>query len=126
VGIEKAKRMLFTGDLINGKEAEAMGLILKSVPLQDLEKTVQLLVSRIKSVPQNQLWMHKQVINRFAEGQVANAQRLATIFDGITRNSPEGVAFQQSAQKHGFKHAIKERDEPGRTLEYRKVWKSVL
>jgi len=126
VGIEKAKRILFTGDLIPGKEAEAMGLILKSVPLAELEKTVQLLADRIKTVPQNQNWMNKRVINSYVEGSVERAQKLATIFDGITRNSPEGVAFQQSAEKNGFKHAIKERDEPGRTPEYLRVWKSVL
>lgn len=126
VGIEKAKRMLFTGDLIGGKEAQAMGLIPKSVPAAQLEETVALLVDRIKTVPQNQLWMHKQVINSFVEGPLANAQRLATVFDGITRNSPEGIAFQQLAQREGFKEAVKARDEPGRTAEYMKTWKSRL
>ncbi|RSL84370.1 hypothetical protein CEP52_016452, partial [Fusarium oligoseptatum] len=60
VGIEKAKRMLFTGDLISGKEAEAMGLILKAVPHPQLEETVRLLTDRIGTVPVNQNWMHKQ------------------------------------------------------------------
>lgn len=126
VGVEKAKRLLFTGDLIPGTEAEALGLVLKSVPLEELEVTVGLLVDRIKTVPQNQIWMHKQVINGFVEGQVANAQRLVTVFDGITRNSPEGIAFQQTAEKNGFKSAIHARDEPGRSIQYQKVWKSVL
>jgi len=51
IGPERAKRMLFTGDLINGKEAEAMGLVLKAVPENQLEETVRLLVGRIKTVP---------------------------------------------------------------------------
>lgn len=126
VGLEKAKRMLFTGDLINGKEAEAMGLILKSVSEDQLEHTVRLLTDRIKTVPVNQNWMHKMVINGYADGQVERAQKLATVFDGITRNSPEGVAWQQLAQKNGFKAAIAERDQPGRTDEYRRKWKSQL
>jgi enoyl-CoA hydratase len=126
VGLEKAKRLLFTGDLISGRDAEAMGLVLKSVPLAELEETVQLLVERIKTVPVNQLWMHKQVVNSFAEGSLEQAQRLATVFDGITRNSPEGVQFQKLAQNKGFKSAIAARDAPGRTDKYRKVWKSVL
>jgi len=126
VGVEKAKRLLFTGDLISGKEAAAMGLILKSVPMEQLEGTVRLLTKRIASVPINQNWMNKLVINGFAEVQLERAQKLATIFDGITRNSPEGIRFQNLAQEAGFKAAIAKRDEPGRTEEYRKKWKSVL
>ncbi|GFF52805.1 3-hydroxypropionyl-coenzyme A dehydratase [Aspergillus lentulus] len=103
IGVEKAKRMLFTGDLLSGKEAADMGLILKAVPESQLEKAVQLLADRIKDVPANQNWMHKQVINGFVEGQLQNAQKLATVFDGITRNLPEGVAFQTLAKDRGFK-----------------------
>ncbi|KAI5362183.1 putative enoyl-CoA hydratase/isomerase, ClpP/crotonase-like domain superfamily [Septoria linicola] len=126
LGVEKAKRMLFTGDLISGTEAERIGLVLKAVPEAKLDESVHLLAQRIASVPADQNWMHKQVINGFAEGQLAQAQKLATIFDGITRNSPSGVGFQQLAKEKGFKAAIAARDQPGRTEEYRKVWKSVL
>lgn len=126
IGAENAKRMLFTGDLISGSEAAAMRLVLKAVPEEELEETVTLLVDRIKNVPVNQLWMQKQVINSTIEGTVGASQRLATVFDGITRNSPEGVAFQQLARREGFRAAVAARDEPGRTEEYRKKWKSVL
>lgn len=125
-GAEKAKRMLFTGDLISGSEAAAMGLVLKAVPHAQLEETVNLLTERIKTVPINQLWMQKQVINSTIEGGVYSSQRLASIFDGITRNSPEGVDFQQLAQRVGFKAAVSARDEPGQNEEYRRKWKSVL
>lgn len=37
LGAEKAKRMLLTGDLITGKEAQAIGLIHKAVPASDLD-----------------------------------------------------------------------------------------
>lgn len=126
VGMEKAKRMLFTGDLVDGKEAAAMGLVLRSVPAAELEAAVRLLTDRIAAVPVNQLWMQKQMINSTFEAQVAASQRLATVFDGITRNSPEGVAFQGLAANKGFKAAVAARDEPGRTPAYRKVWKSSL
>ncbi|KAM3416364.1 hypothetical protein BST61_g7965 [Cercospora zeina] len=126
LGVEKAKRMLFTGDLISGSEAERMGLILKAVPLAELDDAVRMLTERIASVPADQNWMHKQVINSFAEAQLGQAQNLATVFDEITRNSPSGVAFQQLAQKDGFKAAVAARDQPGRTEAYRKTWKSVL
>lgn len=126
VGMERAKRMLLTGDLVDGREAAAMGLVLRSVPRAELEAAVRLLTDRIKEVPVNQLWMQKQMINSTFEAQVAASQRLATVFDGITRNSPEGVAFQGLAAEKGFKAAVAARDEPGRTPAYRKVWKSSL
>lgn len=126
IGVEKAKRMLFTGDLISGAEAADMGLVLKAVPEEELEETVLLLANRIASVPQNQLWMQKQVINGLIEGPLLRSQKLSTIFDGITRNSPEGVAFQELSKEKGFKAAIQERDSPARSERYGKVWKSVL
>ncbi|EXV02267.1 enoyl-CoA hydratase/isomerase family protein [Metarhizium robertsii] len=126
IGPEKAKRMLFTGDLIDGKEAASMGLVLMSVPEAELEETVSLLANRIKTVPINQLWMHKQVINSGIESSVRSSQRLATIFDGITRNSPEGIAFQNAAMLSGFKDAVKKRDEPGNSVSYRIKWKNRL
>jgi hypothetical protein len=38
-------------------------------------------------------------------------QRLATIFDGITRHSPEGLNFKSRAETVGWKQAVRERDE---------------
>ena len=52
LGAERAKRMLFTGDLITGAEAEKIGLVLQAVPLDDLDDAVQSLVKRIKGIPQ--------------------------------------------------------------------------
>jgi enoyl-CoA hydratase/carnithine racemase len=40
----------------------------------------------------------------------ANTEMLATIFDGITRHSPEGLAFKHRAEAVSWKRAVKERD----------------
>ncbi|RJR49158.1 MAG: hypothetical protein C4576_07335 [Desulfobacteraceae bacterium] len=40
IGLRKAKELVLTGKRITGKEAEAIGLVNKAVPLNDLEKTV--------------------------------------------------------------------------------------
>ncbi|MEZ4514630.1 MAG: crotonase/enoyl-CoA hydratase family protein [Chloroflexota bacterium] len=111
IGAEKAKRMLFTGDLVTGKEAEAMGLIYKAVPPDKLDETVQQLADRIKGVPKNQLMMMKMMVNQAYDSMgLAHTQRIATLFDGITRHSPEGVWFKQRAEEVGFKQAVAERD----------------
>jgi len=111
LGAEKAKRMLFTGDKITGSEAAEMGLILKSVPADQLDHEIESLAERMASVPVNQLAMQKMVINQAIESTgLMNTQRLATIFDGITRHSPEGINFKDRAEAVGWKKAVSERD----------------
>lgn len=111
LGPEKAKRMMFTGDKITGVEAAAMGLALKSVPAAELDAEVEALATRIASVPINQLAMQKLVINQTMEATLTQTQRLATVFDGITRHSPEGLNFKARAEDVGWKQAVRERDE---------------
>lgn len=112
IGKEKAKRMMLTGDKIKGPEAEAMGLILKSVPAEQLDAEVDRLAQRMTSVPTNQLMMQKMVINQAVESMgLAQTQRLATVFDGITRHSPEGLNFMERSESVGWKQAVKERDQ---------------
>ena len=111
LGVEKAKRMLFTGDLVSGKEAAAMGLVLESVPLAELDERVTALAERMAGVPKNQLMMQKMMINQAYDNMgLNNTQMFATLFDGITRHSPEGVWFKARAEEVGFKQAVVERD----------------
>ena len=110
LGPEKAKRMMFTGDKINGIEAAEIGLVLKSVPDDQLDAEVEAFASRIASVPINQLVMQKMVINSAVEEKINQTQRLATLLDGMTRHSPEGLNFKARVEEVGWKHAVNERD----------------
>lgn len=111
MGAEGAKRMMLTGDKIKGTEAERMGLVYKAVPIGDLDAEVEGLAERMAGVPINQLMMNKMVVNQAIEAMgLKETQRLATIFDGITRHSPEGLNFKKRAEEHGWKHAVRERD----------------
>jgi len=110
LGPEKAKRMMFTGDKINGIEAAEIGLVLKSVPDDQLDAEVEALASRIASVPINQLAMQKMVINSAVEEKINQTQRLATLLDGMTRHSPEGLNFKARVEEVGWKQAVEERD----------------
>jgi len=111
LGAEKAKRMLLTGDTVDGKTAERMGLVYQAVPLKILDKTVDALARRMAGVPKNQLMMQKLMINQAYENMgLANTQMIATLFDGITRHSPEGSWFKEYAEEHGFHEAVKWRD----------------
>jgi enoyl-CoA hydratase len=111
LGAEKAKRMLLTGDTVDGSTAEKMGLVYQAVPLKILDKTVDALARRMAGVPKNQLMMQKLMINQAYENMgLAGTQMIATLFDGITRHTPEGVWFKQYAAQHGFQAAVKWRD----------------
>jgi enoyl-CoA hydratase len=111
LGAEKAKQMLFTGDLISGKRAAEMGLVFQAVPLEELDEAVNRLVNRIKGVPKNQLMMMKIMVNQAYENMgLAGTQTIATLFDGMARHTPEGVWFKERAEEVGFKQAVAERD----------------
>lgn len=111
LGAERAKRMLFTGDLVTGVEAKEMGLILDAVPAAEIDATIEHLVKRISSVPRNQLMMSKLMINSALDNMgLTTTQMFSTVFDGIARHSPEGVWFKQRAEEVGFKQAVEERD----------------
>lgn len=111
LGPERAKRMLFTGDKIDGREAERLGLVYKSVPAAELDAEVEALAERMATVPINQLMMQKLVVNQAIEAMgMKNTQMIATLFDGITRHSPEGLNFKKRAETVGWKEAVRERD----------------
>ena len=111
LGAEKAKRMLLTGDTIDGKTAKEWGLVHDAVPADKLDAAVDALAKRMSGVPKNQLMMQKLMINQAYENMgLATTQMFATIFDGITRHSPEGLWFKDYAEKEGFHKAVQWRD----------------
>jgi enoyl-CoA hydratase len=111
LGAERAKRMLLTGDTIDGRQAAEWGLVLESAPPAELDARVEALADRIAGVPINQLVMQKLMINQAFENMgLHGTQLLATLFDGIARHSPEGRWFQAFAAEHGFHEAVRWRD----------------
>ena len=111
LGPLRAKRMMFTGDLISGAQAADWGLANAAVPAAELEAETMALARRIAGVPRSHLAMHKLVINQVALTMgLEQSQTMATVFDGITRHNPEGLWFRRHAQEHGFKSAIEWRD----------------
>ena len=111
LGAERAKRMLLTGDTIDGAQAKEWGLVIDAVPEEELEDAVEKLVDRMAGVPTNQLVMQKMMINQAYDNMgLQSTQNLAVLFDGITRHSPEGRWFVDFAQEHGFDAATQWRD----------------
>jgi enoyl-CoA hydratase len=111
IGPMRAKRMMFTGDTIDGRTAAEWGLATESVPPGRLDEATDALAARICGVPRGHLQMHKLVVNQVMLTMgLEQSQMMATVFDGITRHNPEGLWFRRQAQVHGFKDAVRWRD----------------
>lgn len=111
LGDQRAKRLLLTGDCLSGREAAEWGLAIEAPPAAELDERTEVLVQRIAAMPLNQLMMVKLALNSslLAQG-VQNSQLISTVFDGISRHTREGYAFQQRAAAAGFRQAVRERD----------------
>jgi enoyl-CoA hydratase len=113
LGLEKAKRYLLTGDEIKAPEAAAAGLILETVPDDELQEHATAFARRMAQVPTTQLVMLKLLCNQTAENMgMASSRMIGTLFDGIARHTKEGLDFVGRAQEVGFRQAVRERDEP--------------
>ncbi|HLY33845.1 MAG TPA: crotonase/enoyl-CoA hydratase family protein [Jatrophihabitantaceae bacterium] len=121
VGDQRAKRLLFTGDTITGREAVEWGLAIEAPEPDRLDERTEILLERISAVPLNQLMMVKLALNSalLAQG-VATSGMVSTVFDGVARHTAEGYSFAREAMTSGFRAAVHERDEPfgdaGRTV----------
>ena len=114
LGLERAKRYLFTGDEIPAREAAAAGLILECVPDDQLLAHATTLAERMAKMPLNQLQMMKWMCNDVARHmyQPDTSRLLGFIFDGVARHTQEGLDFIARAEAAGWRTAVRERDEP--------------
>ena len=111
LGPARAKQLMFTGDMIDGRTAADWGLANAVVPAAELDAAARELAERIAGVPRGHLAMHKMVVNQVMLTMgLEQTQMMATVFDGITRHNPEGLWFRRYAQEHGFKAAVQWRD----------------
>src|SRR5262245_41734633 len=114
LGLERAKRYLFTGDEIPAPEAARAGLILECVPDDQLLDHASALAQRIARVPLNQLQMMKTLCNDVARQAYApdRSRMLSCLFDGVARHTQEGLDFVSRSMEVGWREAVRERDAP--------------
>jgi len=113
LGFEKAKRYLLTGDEIPAVEAARIGLILETVPDDELQDHAFAFARRMAQVPGNQLEMLKLLCNQTAENMgISSTRTLGTLFDGVARHTQEGIDFVSRSGEIGIREAVRERDDP--------------
>jgi enoyl-CoA hydratase len=112
IGLERSKRLLLTGDPVDGRTAVAWGLASEAVPADELDEVGMRLATRVAGLPANQLHMMKLLINQaFEQMGLHTTQLIGTLLDGSARHTPEGVGFTRRAiEDIGL--AVRERDAP--------------
>jgi len=102
IGIPKAAEMLFTGDFMEAKDAERLGLLNKLVPAADLEKETMDLARRIANGPPIAIRLAKMQLYKGLEMDLETALKIAAACETITLTSEdhkEGVAAFKEKRK---------------------------
>ena len=112
LGLERAKRLLLTGDPIDGRRAVEWGLASESVPESEIDAAGLALAQRVAKLPANQLHMMKLLVNQAYEQMgLRVTQLIGTLLDGAARHTPEGTQFTRNAIED-LARTIAERDAP--------------
>jgi enoyl-CoA hydratase len=112
IGLERSKRLLLTGDPVDGRTAVAWGLASEAAPAAELDDAGFALASRVAQLPSNQLHMMKLLVNQaFEQMGLHTTQLIGTLLDGSARHTPEGVDFTRRAIDD-VGRAVRERDAP--------------
>ena len=106
VGIGKAKELCFTGDIIDARDAERLGLVNRVVPLEKLEETVMDLAKKIASKSPLILKYIKRSLNLSLQtnldtGLAFETQTFSTCF--ATEDKQEGVSAFLEKRKPQFR-----------------------
>ncbi|MSQ28136.1 MAG: crotonase/enoyl-CoA hydratase family protein [Dehalococcoidia bacterium] len=115
LGPQWAKYLLLTGDSIDGRTAERLGLVFKAVPAADLDREARELAGRIAKTPWELLAANKGIVNRALELMGRGLlQQLAAETDAIAHRAPVAHEFNCIADERGLKAALEWRDGPFR------------
>lgn len=113
IGAAKTKELLFTGNTIDGIEAERLGMINHAVPAAELDQATMDFCRHIAKVPMEGLTVHKQATNRWFElaGYKLATEETAD-FDAIWHEAPAFKEFGRMSSELGLKTALAWRDDP--------------
>ncbi len=118
VGPQWAKYAIATGNSIDGKTAERIGLVWKAVPKDALEEEVNRLAETLAKIPYGLLAAHKRIVNIAVDMMGRNlVQQLACEGDAIAHLDPAVKEFGEIAAEKGLKGALDWRD--GKFSDYR-------
>lgn len=113
VGPQVAKRMLLTGDMVSGRDAAKLGIVLKAVPASRLAAEARALAERMALIDADVLAGNKRIVNMAMELMGARTmQRFAAETDARGHLAEAARAFTRTAREVGLSRAFKDRDTP--------------
>jgi len=89
VGLEKALELAFTGDILDAREAERIGLVSKVVPPEDLMPRAQELAQKIAANPPISVELVKRVMLEKVRNQLREALFLESYAQGVCRTTQD-------------------------------------
>jgi len=106
IGFQKALALAMLGDKIPAEEAERLGMIYKSVPLEEFEETISKLAVKLANMPTKALGLIKELFNssmtNTLDQQLALESKLQ-IEAAQSNDYAEGVAAFIEKRKPNFK-----------------------
>lgn len=115
LGPQWAKRMLMTGDILLGRDAAKLGLVLDAVPADELDDFAMALAQRVALTDPELNAAHKRIVNLAMEQMgMVTMQRLAVEMDARAHlaRGPRRTKFRADMQERSFKEALANRDGP--------------
>lgn len=113
VGPQWAKRLLLSGDVMSGRDAARIGLVVASAPPEQLEQEVMTLATRLATVDPELLATNKRIVNIALEvAGAGTVARLAAEMDSRAHLTRAKKEFDADVAALGFKAAARRRDEP--------------
>jgi enoyl-CoA hydratase len=113
LGVRWAKALLYTGDSIDGRAAERLGMVNKAVPAAELDEYVEWLAGRVAKVDRQILSIQKDAVNSIMEILGMEAMMRSTMtHNHLSHQSPPGRAFINELTEIGPRETISKRDAP--------------
>ncbi|MBB4614293.1 crotonase/enoyl-CoA hydratase family protein [Novosphingobium taihuense] len=115
VGPQWAKRLLLTGDVILGRDAAKIGLVLDAVPADEIDDFAMDLAQRVALVDTELSAAQKRIVNMAMEQMgMLTTQRFAREMDARAHlgTGPARMRFKKDMGEGGLKQALNGRDGP--------------
>ncbi len=102
VGVHRAKELLMTGDMIDAKEADRIGLVNRVVPLAELMPTAKALAKRLAKGPTLAIGLTKRSVNQRIK------QHVHSLMDASL--AAERLTFMSEDHKEATKAFVEKRE----------------
>ena len=112
IGQKRTRELLMTGDLIDAREAERIGLVNRVVAADELAAEVDRLADRLARVPPDVMAPTKLMLNRSMEAAgFGDAVQIGLDLQSFVNMSETSRAFDEIVRRDGLKAALAWRDE---------------